>query len=87
MEKCSRLFLKLLDFRLDKEPGLTVHFNVHMDPSKFDVQPEDIIDVLSQEILNNTTESVLGDLVVDLDSLDIQGSTIVCLKIKLARVF
>ena len=55
------------------ETGLTVHFNLHMDPSKGDISESNIIDVLTEEILSsNVTGSVLGDLVIDLDSLDIQ---------------
>ena len=75
--------------------GLTVHFNVHMDPSVrmpssnseggiTTVTPQAIADVLAKEIVaaagNDTTagdpDSVLGDLVIDLDSLEVQGETI-----------
>ena len=69
---------------LSDEPGLTVHFNVHMDPTvrSFEgastVTPQAIADVLSREIAaaaNETTagDSVLGDLIIDIDSLEVQG--------------
>ena len=73
--------------------GLTVHFNVHMDPTVrmplsseegggiTTVTPQAIADVLAKEIVaaagNDTAagdpDSVLGDLVIDLDSLEVQG--------------
>ena len=70
--------------RLSEEPGLTVHFNVHMDPSvrTFEGSPgvtsQAITDVLTREIAaasNETTSgnSVLGDLIIDLDSLEVHG--------------
>ena len=53
---------------------MTVHFNIHMDPAKGATSAGDIADVLKQEILSsNVTGSVLGDLVVDIDTLEIQG--------------
>jgi hypothetical protein len=60
-----------------------VHFNVHMDPSKGETLPEQIEDVLMMEIGKNDTNSVLGELVIDGESLDIQGEheTINCFKV------
>ncbi len=99
------------------EDGLTVHFNVHLDPSKGLVTPEDLINVISGQIHaankansdkigddnngnnyydadapqdltkgnivekaddegsnQNNIQSVLGDLIIDEESLDIQGN-------------
>ena len=54
---------------------MTVHFNVHMDPAKGETVPEDLSDVILGEILyaQNNTDAVLSDVVIDEDSLDIQG--------------
>jgi hypothetical protein len=60
--------------------GLTVHFNIHMDPSKFEATPADVADVLTAEVAaGNATDaasasnSILGDIVIDTQSIDIQG--------------
>ena len=52
-----------------------MHFNVHMDPAKGETVPEDLSDVILGEILyaQNNTDAVLSDVVIDEDSLDIQG--------------
>ena len=69
-----------LNFRHDKE-GVTVHFNLHMDPSKGDATANDVTDVLTTEILtSNSTEtestsSILGDIVIDVQSVNIQGNS------------
>lgn len=57
---------------------MTIHFNVHMDPSKGPIRSEDIKAILRQEIVtasNSTTaqDSVLGDLAIDEESLEVQG--------------
>ena len=54
---------------------MTVHFNVHMDPAKGGTMPEELTDVILGEILyaQNNTDAVLSDVVIDEESLDIQG--------------
>ena len=54
---------------------MTVHFNVHMDPAKGETVPDDLADVILGEILyaQNNTDAVLSDVVIDEESLDIQG--------------
>ena len=67
-------------FRLGDE-GLTVHFNLHMDPSKGDISSNELVELLSAEMTSpNSTEgaetettSILGDLSIDLQSINIQG--------------
>ncbi|TRY68657.1 hypothetical protein TCAL_02473 [Tigriopus californicus] len=56
------------------EDGLTVHFNVHMDPSKGEPKSEELLTVIKHEIqvATNSTESILGELVIDDESLEIQ---------------
>ena len=56
---------------------MTVHFNVHMDPAKGETMPEELTDVILGEILyaQNNTDAVLSDVVIDEESLDIQGKT------------
>lgn len=56
--------------------GLTIHFNVHMDPAKGETEADELLGVIKHEIdvAANTTESILGDLVIDRDSLEIQGA-------------
>ena len=55
--------------------GLTIHFNVHMDPARGETEADELLGVIRHEIdvAANTTESILGDLVIDGDSLEIQG--------------
>ncbi len=64
------------------DEGLTVHFNIHMDPAKGEATSNELIDVLTTEVTSsngNATEtdspttSVLGDLVIDVQSINIQG--------------
>ena len=57
---------------------MTVHFNVHLDPAKGETVPGELADVILGEILyaQNNTDAVLSDIVIDEDSLDIQGKTI-----------
>jgi hypothetical protein len=57
------------------DEGVTVHFNIHMDPSKGPAQSEDLVGVIRSEIQSaqNATESVLGGLVIDEESVEIQG--------------
>ena len=61
---------------------MTVHFNVHMDPSKGDASTNDVADILTTEVLSTTnstsdeptdTNSILGDIVIDVQSINIQG--------------
>ena len=54
---------------------MTVHFNVHMDPTKGETMPDDLADVILGEILyaQNNTDAVLSEVVIDEESLDIQG--------------
>ena len=55
---------------------MTVHFNVHMDPSKEKTEAEELSEVIKREIAtasNDTDNSVLGELVIDAESLEIQG--------------
>lgn len=63
-----------LTFRLG-EDGLTVHFNVHMDPSKGEPKSDELLTVIKHEIqmAANSTQSILGELVIDDESLEIQG--------------
>ena len=71
------------NFSLGDE-GLTVHFNLHMDPSKGDISSNQLVDVLSTEMTSpNSTEeaetettSILGDLSIDVQSIKIQGTDI-----------
>ena len=67
--------LILIMFCRHGEAGMTVHFNVHMDPAKGETMPEDLADVILGEILyaQNNTDAVLSDVVIDEESLDIQG--------------
>ena len=69
------------------EAGVTVHFNVHMDPAKGKTKPEEIYEVILSEILlaaDNSTDSaaannlvdkstVLSDIVIDEQSLEVEG--------------
>ena len=54
---------------------MTIHFNVHMDPTKGTITSADLREVIGQEIqlAANSTDSVLGELGIDAESLDIQG--------------
>ena len=61
--------------RLSDEGGLAVNFNLHMDPAKGETSATEITEILTQEILSsNITGSVLGDLTIDPESLEIQGN-------------
>ena len=62
------------------EDGMTVHFNVHMDPAKGETMPEELTDVILGEILyaQNNTDAVLSDVVIDEESIDIQGKKTEC---------
>ena len=68
----------LIVFCRHGEDGMTVHFNVHMDPAKGETMPEELTDVILGEILyaQNNTDAVLSDVVIDEESLDIQGKTV-----------
>ena len=46
-----------------------------MDPTKGETEADELLGVIRHEIdvAANTTESILGDLVIDGDSLEIQG--------------
>ena len=64
------------------DEGLTVHFNIHIDPSKGETSSVDLVDVLTTEIsADNSTETetasnpILGDLVIDVQSINIQGTS------------
>ena len=61
---------------------MTVHFNVRMAPSKGDASTNDVADILTTEVLSTTnstsdeptdTNSILGDIVIDVQSINIQG--------------
>ncbi len=59
--------------------SLKVHFNIHVDPAKGDSNSNDIVEVITNEInATNTTEddhkSILENLIVDVDSINIQGN-------------
>jgi hypothetical protein len=72
------------------DDGLTVHFNIHMDLAKGETTSNELIDVLTTEVTSSngnatetetpTTTSVLGDLVIDVQSINIQGKHINCKK-------
>ena len=52
-----------------------MNFNLHMDPAKGETSATEITEILTQEILSsNITGSVLGDLTIDPESLEIQGN-------------
>ena len=59
---------------------MTVHFNVHMDPAKGETVPDELADVILGEIIyaQNNTDAVLSDVVIDEESLDIQGKKTEC---------
>lgn len=57
-----------------KDEDVKVHFNVHFDPAKGTVVNSDIVEAITKEIeASNITGSVLDDIGINKDSLDIQG--------------
>ncbi len=52
-----------------------MHFNVHVDPEKGETPAEELRQVISEQIVSaaNSTEAILGDLVIDANSLEVQG--------------
>ncbi len=71
----------LFIFRLQDE-GVKVHFNVHFDPAQGRVASSDIFSIIQQEnqLAANTTyggSPILGDLVINSDSIDIQGNCLI----------
>lgn len=59
-----------------KSEDVKVHFNVHFDPAKGDVTSIDIGEAINKEIeaAINTTGSVLDSIVIDKESIQIQGT-------------
>ncbi len=61
------------------DEGLTVHFNLHLDPAKGATSSEEVTDMIRDEIgaaANATeTDSILGDIVIDADTLQVHGET------------
>ncbi len=69
-------------FRLEDE-NVKVHFNVHFDPAQGRVATRDIAEIIGEEITlaANTTiggSPILGDLVINADSIEIQGNWTFC---------
>ena len=59
-----------------------------MDPSKGDISSDEVVQVLSKEVTSSNstegpeTETVLGDLSIDIQSINIQGNFTLILHIK-----
>ena len=74
-EKKSTIGLnqQIIHFRLESE-DVIVHFNLHFNPALGPIDPLEVEEVILKEIeMANVTGSVLDQVVIDKESLAIQG--------------
>ena len=75
MKKNGTLVLnqQIIHFRLESE-DVIVHFNLHFNPALGPIDPLEVEEVILKEIeMANVTGSVLDQVVIDKESLAIQG--------------
>ena len=64
---------QIIHFRLESE-DVIVHFNLHFNPALGPIDPLEVEEVILKEIeMANVTGSVLDQVVIDKESLAIQG--------------
>ena len=64
---------QIIHFRLESE-DVIVHFNLHFNPALGPIDPLEVEEVILKEIeIANVTGSVLDQVVIDKESLAIQG--------------